>query len=297
MPDESPILRVTKAHPCSVCHRPDWCNYTADGRLAFCMRVPSAHQAKNGAYIHVLRDTRDTPPPPPMPQPPPSVAALLFDAEHYMRRLDEVAERYDIDGLAVSLGVDVSALERLGTRYDVFSHAYAFPMRDGDGNTVGVRLRDMDGKKWAVRHSRQGLFYELALDKAVDAMVQYAPKTPRCLFVCEGPTDTAAVMTLGYAAVGRPSCMGCVEELRTLMARIDVYRLVVVSDNDEAKRRPDGSVWYPGREGAMQMVRALQCEYKTLMPPTKDIRRWVCDGVTRKAVDVRLEMMKWKRAE
>jgi hypothetical protein len=287
-------MRVSKAHPCTQCQRGDWCTYTADGRLAFCMRVPSDRQAKNGAYIHVLAASTSATYVPPPPPPPRSVAARLFSASAYMTRLDGVTERYDIDGLAVSLGVDVTALAQLGTRYDVFTHAFAFPMRDGDGNTVGVRLRDHDGRKWAVTHSKQGLFYDLAVDAAVASMVKFAPKLGRALFVCEGPTDTAAAMTLGFAAVGRPSCMGGVDELRVLMRRVGVRRLVVVSDNDEAKRRPDGSVWYPGKEGARAMVTALGCEHKMLVTPTKDVRKWVCAGATRRDVMERLELMDWR---
>jgi hypothetical protein len=53
----SPLKRVTKRRKCEICGRPDWCSYTEDGALALCMRVSagSVKQAKNGAYIHVLR--------------------------------------------------------------------------------------------------------------------------------------------------------------------------------------------------------------------------------------------------
>ena len=164
--------------------------------------------------------------------------------------------------------------------------AWAWPMRDGDGAMVGLRLRATDGDKWAVTHSKEGLFYDNGLETATEVMV------------CEGPTDCAACMTLGYVAVGRPSCMGGVDKLVALLKRWQTRRIVVIADNDEAKRRPDGSVWYPGREGALMMVRAVGLEYKMLMTPTKDIRKWLNDQdnpAKRKDVEMRLDVLKWKR--
>jgi len=276
------IIRVTKSHPCPICGRFDWDSYTADGRLAFCMRVPSDRQAKNGAYIHVLRDdtaVRHIPPPPT----PPSLQERLFSAPAYMQRLASVPDKYGIDGLACELGVDIAALAKLAPCYDVNMGAWAFPMRDGDGNVTGIRLRYSNGDKRAVKHSKQGLFYDADVTHASEAMI------------CEGPTDAAACITLGYVTVGRPSCSGCHDLLKSLLTRWRVKRIVCIADNDEAKTRPDGSVWYPGREGALAMVKALGMEYKMLMTPTKDIRRWVCEGVSRKSVDERIELLKWRK--
>lgn len=52
-------LRVTRKHRCEVCGHPDWCGYSADGELAFCMRVSAGSfmQAANGAYVHRLRES------------------------------------------------------------------------------------------------------------------------------------------------------------------------------------------------------------------------------------------------
>jgi hypothetical protein len=65
-------------------------------------------------------------------------------------------------------------------------------MCDGYGEVVGIRLRNERGK-FAVRGSRQGVF------------VAGVP-AQKTLFVCEGPTDTAAAVDLGLFAVGRPNC-------------------------------------------------------------------------------------------
>ncbi|MFL6284617.1 MAG: hypothetical protein ACJ74Q_15835 [Pyrinomonadaceae bacterium] len=49
------VTRVSSKRKCLICGRPDWCGYTADGQLSFCMRISagSVKTAENGAYIHV----------------------------------------------------------------------------------------------------------------------------------------------------------------------------------------------------------------------------------------------------
>lgn len=269
---------VTRSHLCAVCGKPDWCSYTLDGAMAMCRRIPSQRQTPSGAWLHTLRDA---PAARPLPPPPVSVAARLFSASSYYDRLPD--DRVMADGLAVSLGLDVATLDRLGARYDRFNSAYAFPMRDGEGRMVGIRLRSTDGRKWAVTHSKAGLFYEPAVTTAQE------------VWICEGPTDAAAVMSLGHVAIGRPSCLGGVHECATRLTKWDTRRIVCVADNDSAKRRPDGSVWYPGREGAQALVAALGREYKMLMTPTKDIRAWVAGGATRRDVDEVVRVLKWRK--
>ena len=89
-------------------------------------------------------------------------------------------------------------------------------MRDGAGRVVGIRLRGHGGEKWAVRGSADGLFYDPAMTWTGD------------IAVCEGPTDTAAALTLGLSAVGRPSCASGAEALRALVRRLGCRSVTVV---------------------------------------------------------------------
>ena len=283
MPEDL-IYHKDKTRPCPVCGK-GWCSSTADGRLAFCRRVPSDKVTKGGAYIHVLSETpRELPP---LRTLPPAPASLLFSAQLYFDKLTH--DPVMLDGLAVELGVSPYALFSLGPRYGYHAHddtaewAWAWPMRDGDGKMNGIRLRKSDGTKWTIKHSKDGLFYDMGVTVA------------DVVLVTEGPTDCAAAMTLGYTAVGRPSCMGGVSLLKSLFGRWRTRRMVVIADNDEPKTRPDGSVWYPGVEGAKAMVAALGVEYKMLITPTKDIRKWVCAGATRRDVEDRLDALRWQR--
>jgi len=42
--------RVSRAIPCSVCGKPDWCTYT--GSSACCMRIESLRPLRNGGWLH-----------------------------------------------------------------------------------------------------------------------------------------------------------------------------------------------------------------------------------------------------
>ncbi len=68
---------VTRANPCPVCKRADWCRLSADGKLAACRRVEQGAARvktdKAGApvYIHRIGDSTD---PPPRIEPPTATA-------------------------------------------------------------------------------------------------------------------------------------------------------------------------------------------------------------------------------
>ena len=77
--------------------------------------------------------------------------------------------------------------------------------------------------------SRQGLFFSRI------------PPYER-IFVCEGPTDTAALMSFDVAVVGRPSCLGCEDMIQELIERNHVKEVVLVPDHDK-----------PGLDGAERL--------------------------------------------
>ena len=55
------FVRVNRKSPCPVCHKPDNCSVTADGRLAYCRRVRGDKQGRDGGWTHIL--SYDAPPP------------------------------------------------------------------------------------------------------------------------------------------------------------------------------------------------------------------------------------------
>jgi hypothetical protein len=100
------------------------------------------------------------------------------------------------------------------------------------------------------------------------------------LLVAEGPTDTAALLTLDFAAIGRPSCAGGV---RLVCDRARGRDAVIVADADE-----------PGRRGAAALanVLTLYCaSVRVLRPPDgiKDARAWLRAGGTRADVQAAID--------
>ncbi len=89
--------------------------------------------------------------------------------------------------LAESLVVSRDSLSRLSVGWGYFNNrfAYTFPMRDEANTVIGMRLRTLQGLKWAVAGSFNAIFI---------------PRKLPCsgpIYVVEGPTDTAAMLTLG----------------------------------------------------------------------------------------------------
>jgi hypothetical protein len=232
------------------------------------MRVESDKPTKQGGFLHKLGEPLPLPPPPSRKRkaPPPDFTKLWVDA------LEDTRPEWLVDH-AEELGVAAAALVALGAAWYAPAKAWAFPMWQGDV-CCGIRLRATDGRKWAVDGSKAGIF---VADVEGDT-----------LMVCEGPTDTAAALTLGYAAVGRPSCLGQ-EDLVKAYARA-FRNIVIMADNDAPKA--DGRL--PGQEGAERLAKALGRPCRMVKPMQKDIRAWLRAGATKTVVDCIIKNSPWR---
>jgi DNA primase len=100
------------------------------------------------------------------------------------------------------------------------------------------------------------------------------------LLVCEGPTDTAALLDMGLEnVVGRPSCAGGVKLVVELVKRRRAREVVIVADADK-----------PGRIGAGNLATVLLAYARSVhlvVPPCgiKDVRDWLRAGGTRGDVE------------
>lgn len=263
--------RVSKRRPCPVCGKPDWCLYTGDDdrpAAAICARVESEKQCGEGGWLHLLRS--DGPPWPKWQrtihvaekslQPPSTLVAIRSEFFEVL----ESTTPAKLAELAGALGVSLDSLQRLETAWLPKRKVWGFPMKDSGGRIVGVRLRLSSGKKLSIKGGREGLF--LPIDLAAGGR----------LLVCEGPTDTAALLGLGFSAVGRPSCTGGVTHIVGLAGRLQPAEIVIVADADG-----------PGQRGAGGLASALLAYAPTvrvITPPAKDARAWVQTGAT--AADV-----------
>jgi hypothetical protein len=277
--------------PCPVCGRPDWCQITADGRGAICRRIQSGKpQKKGGWFHHVTGATRAVAPPPTQETRP-----ERHDFELLQRSFATAVHPDRLARLAADLQLSVESLRRLeigwaGERYFCDRpeckrrrHAWTFPMRRHPNVVAGIRLRFVEcGHKTSVKGS--------------DGHALFVPRD-LCedrLFVCEGPTDTAALLDMELPAIGRPSCgCGLPHIIKFIKTRF-IAHLVIVGDLDEAKLRvkdrPDLGVWYPGQQGATTLAAAARpyCrDVRLIYPPAgvgKDVRKWKQQGAT--AADV-----------
>jgi hypothetical protein len=178
-------------------------------------------------------------------------------------RFREAVEPGRLCELAAQLGLSVEGLARLEIGWSADRQAWAFPMKDLR-QIVGIRLRSWTGRKWAVSGGREGLF--------IPAGLAYSGR----LLVAEGPTDTAALLDLGYEALGRPSCTGGVKILVELVRSKRPKEVVVVADVDG-----HGA----GQRGAESLAVALApyCpSVRVIAPPDgiKDARDWKRAGAT-----------------
>jgi DNA primase len=165
-------------------------------------------------------------------------------------------------------------LDALGCAWAVGYNAWAFPMKDWLGNTIGIRLRDHTGHKWAVKGSRAGLFYG-------EDRTDGTHRTDR-IYVCEGPTDTAAGLSIGLSVVGRPSCLGCEVETDRLVRRKKAMEAVIVSDNDG-----------PGYRGALKLSLMLSVPCVVWVPPAKDLRDFAALGGTKELIESLTRSLLW----
>jgi hypothetical protein len=183
-----------------------------------------------------------------------------------------------LDALAGELDVSAESLRRLRVGWSGEHGAWTFPMFDAEGQVLGVRLRGRDGRKWAVRGGREGLFIARFDDGSAgggDAPAHAAgEENSPALVVCEGPTDAAALIDLGFRVVGRPSCSGGVRLIVDLVQRPRPGDVAILADGDP-----------PGLRGAFNLASVLAVYVpcvRVATPPdgVKDARAWKIAGAT-----------------
>jgi 5S rRNA maturation endonuclease (ribonuclease M5) len=218
------------------------------------MRVESGTPTRNGGWLH-KDDSDDAPPMTHKTRPVARTARLTVDDVSRMwRGWKRATTTAQIVSHAEELGVEPLALHDLKAVWAAEHDAWAYPMRDGDGNALGIRLRSVKGDKWAVKGSRAGLF--------IPQTIYDGP-----LYICEGPTDTAAALSMGLSAIGRPSCAGNEEDIVKTVKRLGKKEVVIIADHDE-----------PGLRGAERLTKSLPVRSVTWFPMQKDIRQHLIEG-------------------
>lgn len=220
---ESTWIRVTRAEPCPICDRPDYCTRTTDGNAVKCMRVESDRpdKGKLGGWIHQLTD-------PLPPHPPPKKVEKKPDWTDECRRMYEHDKAHDKRcSVAEQLKVSVESLEllRVGIGWDEWNNAEfsSWPSRDSDGRCIGYVRRYADGTKRTNQGGSTGVFY---------TPNWYTHPGP--VFVVEGGSDVAACESHNLNSIGRASNTHGGEWIKKMLRQCCPEKLaVVVGERDE----------------------------------------------------------------
>ena len=282
--------RVSRDQPCPVCGHADWCAYV--GALVYCMRIESGKPVASGGWIHKLTG-KALPSGKAIPKAPKK--RVSDDEAHanwapYVRALQRGAD-VAVERLARQLGVASWALNALGVGYGELQGrmCWSFPERNAKGQVVGINRRlvvaiNGDNKR-SVDGGKRGLSY------CTDWSDCDGP-----VHIVEGGSDTAAGITLGLSVIGRPSNVGGVHYLLSMLRKIDPNRRIVVLAERDKKQHGDLKpltqrqhrpncrgcmACWPGLIGAKQTALALRMrlnrrvEWRLLPDGTKDLRDWL----------------------
>ncbi len=169
----------------------------------------------------------------------------------------------ELEVLATQLGVTIASLRWLQVGWSPRDGAWTVPERRPDGWVVGIQLRAPDGSKRMITGSHRGLILPWE-------WWQYSGR----VYLPEGASDVAALLTHGLPAIGRSSANGSITLLAELL-RPTTLTPVVLGENDA---KPDGR--WPGRDGAErcahELAAALQRPVEIAFPPPafKDVREF-----------------------
>ena len=271
--------RVSRATPCPICEKPDWCTVALDGTAACCMRIESGVAAKNGGWVHRLGPAaplpwRRRPYIPLRPAAPRIDAAAVWRAFRHDAAIDATGDA------ALALGLPPWTVWELGAGIDDQGNL-AFPMYDGALNIIGIRLRSPDGRKWAVTGSKAGVFVPW----------RYRPHdwdNRGHAIVVEGPTDASAVLSLDMIPIGRPSALGCEQTVADAAHAIGATSLTIVADVDNNKIGEMGA-----RRLSATLTTASIRHRLVTAGGHKDFRKWVQAGVDRPTVEMQWANARW----
>ena len=220
---ESTWIRVSRAEPCPVCDRPDYCTRTTDGSAVKCMRVESDKPDKGplGGWIHQMKD-----PLPPKPEPKKVEKKPCWMEE--CRQMFQHEKAHDKRcAVAEQLKVSVESLEalRVGIGWDEWNgrEFSSWPARDSDGRCIGYVRRYADGTKRTNQGGTTGVFF---------VPTWYTHPGP--VFIVEGGSDVAACESHNLNAIGRASNTHGGQWIKKMIRQCCPEKLiVVVGERDE----------------------------------------------------------------
>jgi len=247
--------RVHGLSRCPICGKPDWCLIAPDRSAAICPRVQegSSRHIEGSGYLHILKVTDQW-----MKEEfVPSVRKALPEHNEVLairaRKWIADCTRDQVDELSGRLGVTPESLRLLNIGWFPQNSSWIFPMLRGGKRLIGIRTRPKNGKKFAIKGSKNGLF------------IPNNMPSKGVVYVCEGESDTAALLSAGLIAIGRPSCNSGDRLLGELLGN---HEVVVCADRDGVGRK--------GAESLAEYLKIHASGVTMMLPPDKykDMRDW-----------------------
>ncbi len=264
--------RVSRSSPCPICGKPNWCLVSTDEAVAICPRISEAAVKDLGeaGWLHRLKDLPWQP-----DRPRRSVIRITppYSSKRDLTRLvNNFRDAVDPDSLkclADELSLSVTSLFRLAVGWSHEVGAWIFPVSDEGGRIVGCNRRYRDGSKRMLHGHHVGLYLPTDLPEDLDGQT---------LLICEGATDTAAALDLGYQAVGRFSCKHGASSLTELVRSRRPGLVVICADAKPQERE--------GAETLASVLLPYVLGLKVIVPPPphQDLRAWKKDGAVYQTV-------------
>ncbi|RKY05960.1 MAG: hypothetical protein DRP56_08270, partial [Planctomycetota bacterium] len=189
------MKRVNRETPCPVCGKTDWCLVSADKSAAICARIEEGSKKRSGdaGWLHLFDRTSNCQFPSSNFQlkkriktGPSAAVGMTVDFAKLSEQFASRCSQRQVRFLAQSLGVTANSLKRLNVGWD--GEAFCFPMSDERSTIIGIRRRFGNGRKFCITGSKNGLFIPEGIEQAERVVI------------CEGPTDCAAALDLGWSA-------------------------------------------------------------------------------------------------
>ena len=264
--------RCTRYKKCEICGKTDWCGWTEDGACR-CMRVqdpPPGYRRlgrtdNGGGTVFRPEGERSEQWQPPIQSARRKHKPVPINFDSSLLKYNECLTDELSSELQSTLNVSLFYTMMFEVGWSPGHAAWTFPMRDAKSKVTGIRLRTREGKKFAVKGSRDGIFIPNIVEIDLQGQV----------LVAEGPSDTMALWDLGFVAVGRPSCRGGMDHVEEF---VKDQPAVIISDADS-----------PGRAGAQVLADRLVkvCPSVKIIEPLigKDVRDWIQGGATKDTIN------------
>lgn len=253
--------RPRKGETCFACGKADWCLISDTGTQCLCKRIESPMRWKDAGFLHAQDgasgaavDLKGYAKNEPKPR--------FIDCDAVLQRYLQDTTRERVARFADLIGVSSESLRALGARWSVRHEAWAFPLSNHERKVVGIRYRTESGEKFSMKGGSEGVFLPTS-------------EPARTIYMPEGPTDTAALLSIGLYAIGRPNNSNGATLVRRLLGLLKPAELIVIADRDAA-----------GRDGAARFVADMAWTCRVVSPPRhKDVRQWVNAGATAAAIE------------